>query len=347
MLSLVPILVQWIAGLCGIQSESAAWGPDSEQRMRRVGITGATGFVGRALVTRLASLGASEVVGLVQRQPEAPVPGIDYRLTGDLSLQPCLDVALNGLTVIVHTAARVHVMKESVDDPLTAFRRVNVEGTLNLALQAARAGVKRFVFVSSIGVNGAATIAKPFTADDNPAPHSPYALSKHEAEVELRKLAAATGMEVVIVRPPLVYGPGAPGNFGTLMRWLKRGIPLPLALVTANRRSLVALDNLTDFLLTCMEHPAAANQTFLVSDGEDLSTTQLLCRAAKALGHPARLLPVPVPLLRIATSILGRQDIFQRLCGSLQVDISKAGEVLAWNPVVSVDEGLRNVAEGS
>jgi nucleoside-diphosphate-sugar epimerase len=252
---------------------------------------------------------------------------------------------LTGCETVVHLAARVHVMADTAADPLEEFRRVNVQGTLNLARQAAVAGVRRFVFVSSIGVNCAETYRRPFTAHDEVAPHSPYAVSKYEAELGLQALAAETGMEVVIIRPPLVYGPGAPGNFGSLLRWLKRGVPLPLGAIH-NQRSLVALDNLVDLIITCLTHPAAANQTFLVSDGEDVTTTELLRRMGQALGRPAHLIPVPVSWLKLAAKLVGKPDVAQRLCGSLQVDIEKTRRLLDWTPPISLDEGLKKAAEG-
>ena len=247
----------------------------------------------------------------------------------------------------MHLAARVHVMNDKNPDPLAEFRRVNVEATANLARQAAAAGVKRFVFLSSVKVNGEFTEAgQPFTADDAPAPEDPYGVSKHEAEELLRQIAAETGMEVVIIRPPLVYGPGVKANFQSMMRWLARGVPLPLAAVTENRRSLVALDNLVDLIVTCLNHPAAANQTFLVSDGEDISTAELLNRMGAAMGKPARLFYLPPTLLKLGASVLKRPGIYQRLCGSLQLDIAKTRQLLGWTPPVSVDEGLRRAAEG-
>ena len=288
-------------------------------------ITGGTGFVGRALVERLGNKQAN----LNTRSDSA-----------------AWHKALVGITAVVHLAARVHVMRDAEADPLTAFRAVNVQGTLNLARQAAAAGVKRFVFVSSVKVNGEITeMDQPFTANDEPAPIDPYGVSKMEAEQGLRKIAAETGMEVVIIRPPLVYGPGVRANFQTMMRWLARGVPLPLGAIH-NRRSMVALDNLVDLIVTCIDHPAAANQTFLVSDGEDLSTTQLLQRLGRALGKPARLIPVPSMFLKVGAALLGKPAIAQRLCGSLQVDISKTQQLLGWVPPLSVDEGLKRAAEG-
>jgi len=253
--------------------------------------------------------------------------------------------ALFGVGTVIHCAARVHVMDEPTAYPLTEFRRVNVDGTLNLARQAATAGVRRFVFLSSIKVNGEGTVLEcPYREDDQPAPLDPYGISKYEAEEGLLALAAETGMQVVIIRPVLVYGPGVKANFLSMMRWLSRGIPLPFGAIH-NKRSLVALDNLVDLIVTCIDHPAAANQVFLVSDGEDLSTTDLLRRMASALGKPARLLPVPAWLLEFGARLLCKQDLAQRLCGSLQVDISKTRELLGWTPPVSVDEGLRKTAE--
>jgi len=232
-------------------------------------------------------------------------------------------------------------MTDTAIDPLTAFRTVNAAGTLNLARQAAEAGVTRFVFVSSVGVNGSHTaLDKPFSEVDKPNPHNAYALSKWEAEQGLLRIADETGLEVVIIRPPLVYGCNAPGNFGSLMRPVQRGWPLPLGAVH-NQRSLVALDNLVDFIITCISHPQAAKQTFLVSDGQDLSTTELVRGMAQAAGVLARLLPVPVWALQAGATLLGKGDVVQRLCGNLQVDISKARNLLGWVPPISVDEGLR------
>ena len=267
--------------------------------------------------------------------------GASVVAVGDMSDHTDWSAALAGAEAVVHAAARVHVMDDAATDPLAEFRRVNVEGTLNLARQAAAAMVKRFVFVSSVKVNGEATLpGRPFTADDVPAPLDPYGVSKMEAEQGLHQIAAQTGMAVVIIRPPLVYGPGVKANFAALMRAVQRGWPLPLGAVH-NQRSLVALSNLVDFIVTCITHPQAANQTFLVSDGQDLSTTELVRGMAQAAGVPARLLPVPVWALQAGASLLGKGDAVQRLCGNLQVDISKARSLLGWVPLLSVEEGLR------
>ena len=314
--------------------------------MPEILVTGATGFVGKAVVQRLlVEDNAGRVVVAVRQDGQQWPNRVLPRVTGDLEPSTRWSVALVGVSAVVHCAARVHVMADTAVAPLKEFRRVNVQGTLNLARQAATAGVRRFVFVSSIGVNGAETSRRPFTDQDQPAPHSPYAVSKYEAELGLQALAKETGMEVVIIRPPLVYGPHAPGNFGSLMRWVNRGVPLPLGAIH-NLRSLVSLNNLVDLILTCLSHPAAGNQTFLVSDGEDLSTTQLLRRMSAAFGKPARLIPVPVLALKLGAVLMGKPDLAQRLCGSLQIDMSKTQKLLRWTPPFSVDESLQKAAEG-
>jgi nucleoside-diphosphate-sugar epimerase len=248
---------------------------------------------------------------------------------------------LDGVDTVIHTAARVHVMQDRAADPLTEFRRSNTEGTLRLAQQAVEAGVQRFVFVSSIKVNGESTVeGHPFVASEASMPGDPYGISKYEAEAGLKKLADASGLEVVIVRPPLVYGPGVRANFLSMMRWISRGVPLPLGAVH-NRRSLVALDNLVDLLTVCARHPAAVNETFLVSDGEDLSTTDLLRRIGRAMDKPVRLIPVPASVLELGGTLVGRGDVSRRLCGSLQIDLSETRRILAWQPVIGVDSALR------
>jgi nucleoside-diphosphate-sugar epimerase len=303
-------------------------------------VTGANGFVGLDLI-RYLLLAGFDVRACARRKIDLFDKSSSqfhfYKIDGDDRLQP----VLQGAQAVVHAAARVHVLKDAALDPLAEFRKINVEGTLRLARGAAEAGVKRFIFLSSIGVNGITTVVgAPFTEMQHSRPHNAYALSKLEAEQGLKKIAAETGLEVVIIRPPLVYGCNAPGNFGVLMRTVQRGWPLPLGAVH-NQRSLVALDNLVDFIVTCITHPKAANQTFLVSDGQDLSTSELVRGMAQASGVPARLLPVPVWALQAGASLLGKGDAVQRLCGNLQVDISKARSLLGWLPPVSVAEGLR------
>ncbi len=308
-------------------------------------ITGTTGFVGSAIVDRLVNHPSCTLRAAVRRFEHSLQDTIDVIQVGDLAPDTDWGIALPDVDVVVHLAARVHVMSDTATDPLAEFRWVNVEGTLNLARQAAAAGVHRFVFISSIKVNGESTpLGRAFVADDVPDPQDPYAISKHEAELGLRQLAAASGMEVVLIRPPLVYGPGGKGNFQKMMQWLRRGVPLPLGAIY-NRRSFVSLDNLVDFIITCLDHPDAANQTFLCADDEDLSTTDLLRRLGWAMNKPARLLPVPYWLLEAVAAMLGKQDIARRLCGSLQVDISKARTMLNWAPPVSVDDALHRTAQ--
>lgn len=300
-------------------------------------VTGATGFVGRALCAELAARG--EAFRAASRRP---VPGCFA--VGDISEDQDWGPALQGVDRIVHLAARVHVMDDRAADSLAEFRRANVAGTLRLARQAADAGVRRFVFASSIKVNGESTAeGRPFTADDAPRPQDPYGVSKLEAEQGLLRLARETGMEVVVVRPPLVYGPGVQANFRSMLRWVRRGVPLPLGAVR-NRRTLVALDNLVDLLILCLHHPAAANQVLLAGDGEDLSTPELLRRAGAALGTPARLVPVPPALLKFMAGLAGKQAVADRLCGSLQLDIGKTRTLLGWTPPVAIDEALRRAA---
>jgi nucleoside-diphosphate-sugar epimerase len=288
----------------------------------------------------------SLAVGVVRLKPIEWLAHHPLVEVGDLETNTNWSEALIGVSSVVHTAAHVHVMKDRSVDPLAEFRRVNVASTLNLAQQAAAAGVKRFVFISSIKVNGELTqIGQPFTEKDRTAPVDAYGISKFEAEVGLRRIAKETGMEVVIIRPVLVYGPGVKGNFLFMMRWLYRGIPLPFGAIN-NARSFVALDNLVDLIITCLHHPAAANHTFLVSDGQDISTTQLLQYTSSAMGVSSRLIPVPALMIQAAAQLLGKGEVAQRLCSNLQVDISQTRQLLGWVPPISVKEGLRRAVKG-
>lgn len=306
----------------------------------RVLVTGASGFVGSALCDHLSKQGCT-VMGTGRRQRSSADVWEFIKTSAIDGLTDWSGVGLSKVDVIVHSAARVHVMDEVSTDPLAEFRLVNVQGTLNLARQAAEAGVRRFVFISSIKVNGESTQSnQPFSADDIPAPADPYGVSKAEAEVALLALSKSCEMEVVIIRPVLVYGPQVRANFYRLMSWLYRGFPLPLGAVS-NKRSFVALDNLVDLITVSLSHPAAAGQIFLVSDDEDLSTTQLLRRLSTALGSRALLLPVPPIFLRLIASMFGKRAEAERLCGSLQVDIGKTKKTLGWCPPVTVDKALR------
>lgn len=316
----------------------------------RVLLTGANGFVGRATSARLVRAGY-DVRHAVRRSSTATgarvvggaIAGARV-VVGDIDGATDWREALDGVGAVVHLAARVHVMRDTAADPLRAFRAVNTDGTRRLAEQAAAAGVRRLVYVSSIKVNGEGTPTQPYREDDPPAPHGDYAQSKLEAEDALRAIASSTRLETVIVRPPLVYGPGVGANFLSMMRWVHRGVPLPLGAID-NRRSLVFVDNLADLLCACVEHAHAARETFLVSDGEDLSTPDLLRRIATALGVRSRLLPVPVAWLDRAARAVGKRAIFDRLCGSLQVDIGKAKRLLDWAPPCSVDDALATTAK--
>ncbi len=312
-------------------------------------VSGATGFVGKALILNLQSqerpvkaLVRVKVAGLPSALEQ--VLDIDFSsFFSDITIHK-LTKALDQVDVVIHTAARVHVMQDDVSDPLLEFRKVNRDGTLALAKMAAKSGVKRFIFISSIKVNGESTgLSTSFTEKDDFIPTDPYGLSKYEAEQGLLALAKETGMEVVIIRPPLVYGPGVKANFASMINWMKKGIPLPFGAIH-NKRSLVALDNLVDFIVLCADReksPKAANQVFLISDGEDVSTTQLLHKVAKALGKKAWLIPVPVSWMSFCARLIGKKDVANRLFGSLLVDSSKARNLLGWKPVITMDEQLK------
>lgn len=307
-------------------------------------VTGADGLVGRA-VTAESVLRGLRVRGAT-RTPNKLSKGIENIAVGNIDENTAWQNVLTGCSVVLHLAARVHVMQDGAVDPLSEYRSVNVQGTLNLARQAATSGVHRFVFVSSVKVNGESTQpGNLFSPDDMPTPLDFYGVSKMEAEQGLRDIAVQTGMQLVIIRPPLVYGPGVKANFAALMRAVQKGWLLPLGAIR-NQRSLIGLDNLVDFIITCITHPKAANQTFLISDGQDLSTTELVRSMAQAAGVPARLLSVPVWALELAGRLVGKEAVVQRLCGNLQIDSSKARELLGWTPKVSVQEGLRKAMHG-
>lgn len=300
-------------------------------------VTGASGFVGGALVRLLAERGKA-VTAAVRR--DIPLPALVRQAKiGEIGPDTDWRAALAGIETVAHCAARVHVMKDDAADPLAEFRRVNVDGTRRLAEQAAAAGVKRLVFLSSIKVNGEATPDRPFRDGDAALPRDPYGQSKWEAEQVLADIAARTGLEVTVLRPCLVYGPGVKGNFLSLLGLCRKGLPLPLGGVD-NRRSLVYLGNLTDALALCLDHPAAAGRTFLIKDGEDLSTPDLIRRLSRALDRRALLPPVPPALLRLAAALLGKGAAADRLLGSLVVEDAGLRRDLGWQPPFTVEEGL-------
>lgn len=312
--------------------------------MKHILITGASGFLGRNLIGRLLADGHA-VAGSIRR-PSSLLPSTVRAHVVDVeNPQDSWAAALESVDTVVHCAARVHVMSDKSTDPIASFRKANVEATLRLARESAAAGVRRFIFISSIKVNGEKTLpGVPYKADDIPQPTDPYGISKMEAEAGLLALAETVDMDVVIIRPVLVYGPGVKANFLSLMKWLARGVPLPLGAIH-NRRSLVALDNLCDLISTCVDHSAASNQVFLVSDGEDLSSTELLRRMSQALNAQARLLPIPSWMLKSGAILIGKPELSQRLCGSLQVDITKTRNLLGWAPPVSVNDALAATAK--
>jgi len=304
-------------------------------------VTGASGFIGKSLVKNLLERNHQVTESRSPKSRENHDEGIFVNLAKGSDWRG----ALFNVNLVIHLAARVHIMDDKVLNPLGEFRRVNTEGTLKLARQAAEQGVKRFIFISSVKVNGEMTSkGEPFEPADGNIPLDPYGLSKYEAERGLLEIAKETGIEVVIIRPPLVYGPGVKANFASMMKWVSKGIPLPLGAVN-NKRSFIALDNLVNFIIHCIDHPKAANEVFLISDGEDVSTTELLKKAAKAFGKPPHLLPVPVSLMSFAAALIGKKAVTDRLFGSLQVNSSKACDLLDWKPVITMDEQLTKTAE--
>lgn len=318
-------------------------------------VTGINGFVGKSLIGALLEH-QYQVVAAVRNQGKL-VANVKQFAVGDIDANTNYATSLGCVDTVVHLAARVHIMNDHALDPLAEFRKVNVDGTLNLARQAAKAGVRRFIFISSVKVNGEITsspnpspangrgVSIAFSEVDIPNPQDAYGMSKLEAEQGLLKIAQETGMEVVIIRPPLIYGPGVKANFASLLSVVKKGLPLPLGSIH-NKRSFVYVDNLVSFIMRCIDHPAAVNQVFLVSDGQDLSTTELLKECASAMGVKSRLIPVPQKWLEVGAALLGKSDVAKRLCGDLQVDITKARELVGWSPPYSVAEGLKAAVSG-
>jgi nucleoside-diphosphate-sugar epimerase len=301
--------------------------------LKKILVTGANGFLGRAVSTELIKMRFD--VTCVVRRPFLLSGAKTIRIS-DLERENNWSSYLDGIDCIIHTAARAHVMNDTVRDPLEEFDKVNVIGTMNLAKQAAKNGVRRFIFISSIGVNGNCN-TRPFLETDIPSPQEPYAVSKYKAEQKLKTLAKETGLQVVIIRPPLVYGYKAPGNFGNLIRLVEKGMPLPLGAVN-NMRSVVALGNLVSFIVHCISHPKAANETFLISDDEDVSTTEIIKKTANALGKRVILVPVPISIMKFAARFIGKEDIANRLFSSLQIDSSKAKDLLGWKPALTMEE---------
>ena len=301
-------------------------------------VTGSNGFVGRAVCARLCA-DSMAVRGAVRAAAGAHQVDV-----GNVGPGTRWEGALAGVAIVIHCAARVHIMADTDTDPLRAYREVNVEGSVNLARQAAAAGVKRLVFVSSIKVNGEATNGSPYHADDVPAPVDPYGQSKLEAEQALRAVGRETGLEIVIVRPPLVYGPGVKANFRNLIKLVGRGLPLPFGSLR-NQRSMVALDNLVDLLILCTSHPAAAGQVFLVSDGIDLTIGQLITMIAHAHNKRPLLLPVPAKLMRTVANVMGKSAVAGRLLDSLQVDIEKTCAGLKWTPIVTPQVAIKKTVD--
>ncbi len=303
----------------------------------RVLVTGATGFIGSSLCRVLAAEGFDVIAGV---RRDGGAPGAEVRVLGDLGVETDLSAALDGVDAVMHLAARAHVMAEGAADPLAEYRRINRDGTRRLAEAAMAAGVARFVFLSSVKVNGEATRGDPVTEDDTPAPEDAYGTSKWEAEQALAELSAGGGIETVVLRAPLVYGPGVKANFLSLLRLCDTALPLPLGGIDGNRRSLIYLGNLADALRRAMVHAAAAGRTYLVRDSEDVSTAGLVRRIRRALGRPPRLVPVPAGALRAALVATGRRAAADRLLGSLAVDASRVNRELGWTPPYTLDQGL-------
>ncbi|TMO40769.1 UDP-glucose 4-epimerase [Pseudoalteromonas sp. S4389] len=304
-------------------------------------LTGYSGFLGKTIYKSLDE-NCTLLLGRNKPEAQSDFKFFDLRNSEDVNLVS----SLTAVDVVIHTAARVHIMNDYSADPLAEFKAVNTLGTLNLAKQAAQAGVKRFIFVSSIKVNGETTTNRPsFSSSDMPSPEDPYGISKAEAEQQLLELGEKTGMEIVIIRPPLVYGEGVKANFASLMRLVGKGLPLPFRLIKNNKRSLVSVYNLVDLIKVCIDHPNAANQVFLASDDHDLSTAEMVALMAKVKNKPNLALPVPLWCFKLAGKLLGKQEIIDRLTGSLQLDISHTKNTLNWSPPYSVEHGFKLAAK--
>ncbi|WP_024605736.1 MULTISPECIES: UDP-glucose 4-epimerase family protein [unclassified Pseudoalteromonas] len=309
--------------------------------MANVLITGATGFVGNHLKEAINNSYSLKLLSRTGLQAE-------NHFNADITKDTDYLNILNGIDIVIHCAARVHIMDDAASEPLSEFRAVNTEGTLNLAKQAAQEGVKRFIFVSSIKVNGESTTDKTsYAASDVSQPEGPYGISKAEAEQQLLELGKKTGMEIVIIRPPLVYGEGVKANFASLMRFVGKGLPLPFRAIKKNKRSLASVYNLVDLIKVCIEHPKAANQVFLVSDDNDLSTAEMVALMAKVQGKNNLALPVPVWCFKVAGKLLNKSDVIDRLTGSLQLDIAHTKNTLDWKPPYSVEHGFKLAARTS
>lgn len=306
-------------------------------------VTGANGFIGRALCRDLLENGYV-VRGAVRRcDNQVKIPNYDVVSVGNIGPETDWTSALKDVDSVIHLAARAHVIKETSSEPMMEYRKINLHATDSLARQAAKAGVRRFIYISSIGVNGNQTREKPFTEADYPSPQDPYALSKWEAEQALRRISETTNLKAVVVRLPLVYGPGVKGNMLRLLHLVYRCMPLPLGSIN-NSRSFIGVQNVADILIRCIRSQEAAGETFLVSDGEDVSTPELIRRIGVMLGGSARLFPFPMVFLRAGAKLFGKSDVLDRLCGSLVVDSSKVGQILKWSPYTSMNEGLSQMA---
>lgn len=307
----------------------------------RILVTGATGFIGRTLIDHLLKRDEYTVLGTARNVEKCvEIKGLNFFSVGDMSIDKNWLAATQGVDVVIHLAARAHIIDDLAADPLTQFRSVNVAGTLALARQALASGVKRFIFMSSIGVNGSQISNQPFNEFSLPNPHAHYALSKLEAEEGLRNLLQGTAMEFVFIRPPLVYDGNAPGNFQRLLKLVASGIPLPFSSIL-NKRSIVALENLIDFVMICIEHPLAANELFLISDGTDVSTSEIIRYIAEGMEHKANLFRCPDIFLRAGATLVGRPSIYTQLCSSLTINSHKAQQLLDWQPTFSTPDGLR------